>query len=442
MFTAMLMPPSTFAIRLIQSLILAAVLSTAAIQAQTYRVIYAFTGGPDGANPVGLAMDSAGNLYGAAGAGGENFIEACRFGQTDGCGTVFKLMPTGGGWQFNILHQFSGDPDGSIPASAPTLGPDGNLYGTTLWGGMGKCVPARGCGTVYEIGLSDCRSGPCTPSENILYRFTGNSDGAKPDGDDVIFDASGNLYGTTSEGGNTQQNAGYGVVWELMRSSGGWTEKVLYPFNGGADGAHPQAGVTLDSAGKLYGVTVRGGHDSPLCSLFEAPGCGVVFQLVPSGGSWTENVLYTFQARTDGGQPVGGLILDSQGNLYGSTALSFSSLNGGGTLFRLTPHGQGWSYESLPLLGGGLGPFARLVMDHQGRLYGTTLGAPGSVFELIPSGGGWTYRLLHQFTGGADGGNPYGLVLAPSGKLYGVASIGDLGACLPFGCGVVFEITP
>jgi uncharacterized repeat protein (TIGR03803 family) len=257
----------------------------------------------------------------------------------------------------------------------------------------------------------------------------------------VIFDAAGNLYGTAREGGNTQQNAGYGVVYELMPSSDGWTEKVLYTFNGGADGAHPQAGVTMDGVGNLYGTTVRGGHDSFLCNLFEAPGCGVVFQLAPSGGGWTESVLYSFQAGIDGGQPNAGLTLDSQGNLYGSTLLSFSSLSGGGTLFQLTPHSQGWSFQPLPLRSSGFGPYAKLVMDEQGRLYGGAYGSPGSVFQLTRSGSGWTYRLLHQFNG-ADGGGPYALVLAPSGKLYGVANVGDSGACQPSGCGVVFEITP
>ena len=412
LFTAMRKPRSTTAIRLIETLVLAAVLTAPAVEAQTYRVIYAFTGGADGANPVGLTMDSAGNLYGVAAQGGNDFIQACTFGQTNGCGTVFKLTPTGGSWQFNVLYAFTGAPDGSIPSSSPTLGPDGNLYGTTYWGGMGTCVPARGCGTVYEVALADCRSGTCTPSENILYRFSGGSDGAKPDNADVIFDAAGNLYGTAREGGNTQHNAGYGVVYELM-PSGGWTEKVLYTFNGGADGAHPQAGVTMDDVGKLYGTTVRGGHDSFLCTLFEAPGCGVVFQLARLGDGWTENVLYTFQGGIDGGQPNAGLILDSQGNLYGSTLLSFSSVIGGGTLFQLTPHGQGWSFQLLPLRGSGYGPYAKLVMDEQGRLYGGTYGIPGSVFQLTPSGSGWTCRLLHQFNG-ADGGGPYALVLAAS----------------------------
>src|SRR5262249_19334077 len=148
--------------------------------------------------------------------------------------------------------------------------------------------------------------------------FSGGSDGAKPDNADVIFDPAGNLYGTAREGGNTQQNAGYGVVYELMPLGAGWTEKVLYTFNAGADGSHPQAGLTRDGAGNLYGTTIRGGHDSFLCNQFEYPGCGVVFQLVPAGDNWTESVLYTFQASLDGAQPYAGLILDSQGNLYGS----------------------------------------------------------------------------------------------------------------------------
>src|SRR5581483_3699775 len=147
-------------------------------------------------------------------------------------------------------------------------------------------------------------------------------------------------------------------------------------------------------AGNLYGTATAGG----------TYGKGVVFELSPSGGGWTEHVLYTFQGGNDGGQPVAGLIFDNAGNLYGATA-SWGS-GGGGTVFKLSPTGGAWTYSVLTSLTGGDGPVASLTLDRSGNLYGTTFmddpAGYGSVFRLAPSGSGWTYTDLHDFTGGSD----------------------------------------
>jgi uncharacterized repeat protein (TIGR03803 family) len=169
-------------------------------------------------------------------------------------------------------------------------------------------------------------------------------------------------------------------------------------------------------------------------------GCGVIYQLTPSAGGWTETVLYRFQKGSDGVFPSGGLIIDQSGNLYGTT--SGGGSGGGGTVFELTPSGGGWQFTVLySLLGQGNGPRGSLIMDAAGNLYGMSYGngayGDGSVFKLMPGGGTWTYTLLHDFTGGSDGKNPLGnLTLHTNGKLYGTTSTG--GAC---GAGVVFEIS-
>ena len=242
----------------------------------------------------------------------------------------------------------------------------------------------------------------------------------------LVFDRAGNMYDTTAVGGN-----GNGVVYEMTHSGSGWTEQPLYAFTGTPDGATPYAGLVLDSAGNLYGTTTAGG-------LF---GQGTVFELSPSGSGWTEQVLYNFQGGSDGSFPTGGLIFDQSGNLYGSTNEGGSG--GGGTVFELTPSGGGWTYNLLYSFTGntGCGPFANLGLDGAGNVYGTTLcdGAnnAGNVFELTPSGGGWTYSSLHDFTNGSDGGYPYSNVtFDAAGNLYGTASRGGRGV------GLVWEITP
>jgi uncharacterized repeat protein (TIGR03803 family) len=363
-------------------------------------VLYTFTGASDGAYPqASLVFDSKGNLYGTTSNGGNLSGSACS--ALGGCGVVFQLTPPASGsgtWTETPIYTFSGGKDGAVPYSNLIFDSKGNLYGTTSGGG------ASGYGTVFEL----------TPSgsswtETVLYSFIGN-DGTNKDGESplggVIFDSAGNLYGTTSYGGSNR-----GIVFELTPPSGGsgsWTETILYPFTGHSDGAYPYAGLALDANGNLYGTTVIGGNRTGFCK--QTNGCGVVFELSPpSGGStsWTETPIYTFTAGPDGGYPYAGVILDAKGNVYGTTA------QGGNTTGANCSGSDGC----------------------------------GVVFELSPPGGAgsWTETSLYSFNGGSDGGFPYApLIFDTAGNIYGTTSYaGDASGsnCTAVGgCGVAFEL--
>ena len=235
---------------------------------------------------------------------------------------------------------------------------------------------------------------------------------------------------------------GWGTVFKLTPSNGGWAESVLYSFTGGSDGASPYSDVILDQAGNLYGTTWQGGVSG--CAF--GTGCGTVYQLTPSGSGWKENTLYSFQSATDGGNPPAGLIFDPSGNLYGATWTD--GPGGGGTVFELSPADGSWTFTSLYALNGTGGPAGSLVMDGAGSLYGTTdsdgAHGVGSVFKLTPSNGGWIYTSLYDFTGGSDGYFPLcRVVFDTSGNLYGTTYAGgNNNDCGGYGCGVVWEITP
>jgi uncharacterized repeat protein (TIGR03803 family) len=401
--------------------------ATEAIQAQTFQVIHNFTGGIDGQEPnFGLTIDAAGTLYGTT------------FEGDTGTGTAYKLAHKPTGWALTPLYVFTVTSNGVIPYSTLVIGRDGKLYGTTGFGGIGPCLAYghTGCGTVFTLQMPGtfCHTPYCPWIETPLYKFSGHSDGSNPYGATVVFDQAGNLYGTTFGGGGGSCTAGCGVVYKLTPAGSGWTESVVYTFTGGADGASPWAGVTLDQAGNLYGTTSSGG----------AFGGGTVYELSPSGSGWTQKTLHSFQRQPDGASPYAGLIFDQSGNLYGAT--QYGGSGGGGTAFELTPSGGSWTYTVLYNFigsGGGLakGPVANLVMDSAGNLYGTTAGDGayrfGSAFKLTHGTGGWTYTSLHDFTSGPDGGYPRSnLVFDASGKLYGTAYAGA------YGNGVVFQITP
>jgi uncharacterized repeat protein (TIGR03803 family) len=262
----------------------------------TETVLYSFTGGADGATPyAGLIQDGAGNLYGTT-----------PYAGTSGQGVVFKLIrcdSTPSGYEFKVLHSFTGGADGAIPFAGLVGDPAGNLYGTTYFGGAtSACYPPYGCGVVFKLSPSG--------TETVLYSFTG-LDGFNPNG--LVRDAAGNLYGTTVVTWLGNQEVGAGVVFKLSPNR---TETVLYSFTGGADGGFPQAGVIRDSAGNFYGTTYFGGGSSA-CPVFDNS-CGVVFKLSPTG---TETVLHSFTGGADGGNPNAGLIQDAAGNLYGTTIL-------------------------------------------------------------------------------------------------------------------------
>lgn len=373
--------------------------ATSAAHAQTLKVVHNFTGGSDGGNPVdGFMMNSKGMLFGTATAGGSS-----------GLGVVFKASAKG---TMTVLHSFTGGSDGATPNGGVVEDASGALYGTTTAGG------ASGAGTVFRMARQ----------EKVLYSFAGGADGADPQAG-LVMDAAGNLYGTTTAGGS----AGNGTVFEIVPPAGGkgvWTEKVLYSFGTGADGAAPIARVTLDASGNLYGTTSLGG----------AYGYGTVFQLTP-GSVWTENILHNFQNADDGATPYAGLVSDAAGNLYG--AATDGGANGGGTVFELSPSGGSWTFTVLVSQPGwGIsGTFRDLVLDGTGNIYGTThcdgANNAGTIYELSPSGGTWTYTLLYTFTGGSDGLYSISNLVLKNGKLFGTTIDGGAD-----GAGVIFKLTP
>jgi len=398
-----------------------AALATEAAHAQSYAVIHSFAGGADGASPMGgLTFDHAGNLYGLANFGG-NAGQNCGAG---GCGLVYKLTKRNSVWVSTSLYNFNGGNDGANPGTANVVfGPDGAMYGSTYYGG-GACR-GNGCGTVFKLQppATFCRSVSCPWTETIIHRFDGG-DGAGPVGA-VLFDTDGNLDGATNSG---SLNNG-GVVYQL--NGGGWQDLILFHPYG-----YPGSSVSADHAENLYGTTFNGGTNS----------FGSIYQLTQSGLGWMESDLYDFTNGADGSYPVAGVIFDEAGNLYGATGTG--GARNGGTVFKLTNSNGSWSYSLLYSLQGPnnsnviTGPVGNLVMDAAGNLYGTTLqdGAFGfgAVFKLSPANGSWTYTALHDFTGGSDGGYPYSnLVFDSSGNIYGTAS--DGGA---WGLGVAFEIAP
>ncbi len=392
-----------------------------AAEAQTYTVLHRFTGG-DGAYPVaGVTIDKAGNLYGTASAGGSQNM-----------GTIFRLEQSSGNWSFRMLYAFQGlseqTTDGGGPYSRPVIGPDGTLYGTTHSGGDGQgCRELHGCGTIYTL---KARTGNLSGGwqETVIFQF-GTDDGSNPDIGDLAFDHAGNLYGTARNGGVN----GWGTVYELSLSSGRWVNQAIHKFAGSPDGGWPMDGPIFDSAGNMYGTTYAGG----------ANGWGTVYQLTPTNSGWVESVLHNFQNGSDGITPISNLILDPSGRIYGATQTG--GADGGGTVFNLVLQADGsWGLNTLvgfPGLGQ-VGPYRSLVMDDAGNLYGTTCtgGAHqwGAVFKLTRSTRTWVYTSLHDFTGGDDGGTPYGsLVLDTDGNLFGTTYAGGVD-----GNGVVFEITP
>ena len=380
--------------------------------AQGFNVIHAFSGGPDGANPyAGVTIDAAGNLYGTTAHGGD---VRCS------CGTAYKLKHSGAGWVLTVLYTFEGADDGAAPTAKLTIGPNGTLYGSTQEGGT------FGIGTVFNLRPPARASGNIMGgwTETELYQFGQSAgDGAYPDGA-LIFDQRGNIYGTNTIGGVN----GTGTVFELTPSNGDWTETVIFQF--GVGGGDAYAGLTFDSNGNLYGAASG------------VPDLGEIFELSPSGSGWAEHTLYYFHGGSDGKNPHGGVIFDRFGSLYG-TALYGGSRNGG-TAFELIPSNGNWTFNLLYALPGSgePGPVGSLAMDAAGNLYGVTTYAGaygyGSVFKLVPkTGGGWTYVDLHDFTGGSDGQYPLdGVTLDGNGDVYGTASSVNISA------GVVFEITP
>jgi len=391
-------------------------------QAQTFKVLHEFTGGVDGANPsAGLTLGRAGGLYGTSSGSAEGTI-----------GTGFTITDSQSNWLLDPVYQFVQFGHGLYPNSRLILGPDGSLYGTTWKGGSAGCG-GQGCGVVFKLqppATIACRSAFCPWTETVLYTFTSAEDGSYLG--PVIFDAAGNIYGTTYYGGTADCQCG--TVYKLTSSGGIWLKTTLHSFDG-TDGAGPDGLLLLDGAGNLYGTAILGGSSND----------GILYELSPSGESWTETVRHSFQS-SDGVYPNGGLIADSSGNLYGVT--EEGGPTGLGTVFRLRQPGN-WTFETLysfTSFSTGVDPRGPLVIDSAGNLYGVTdYGAfgEGTVFKLTFSNQIWSATDLHDFDGTDGRFLNSGLVIDANGNLYGTA-FGDsnLNNCYPNGCGNIWEITP
>jgi len=382
--------------------------------AQTETVLYRFRGNDDGANPwAGLVLDGKGNLYGTTEYGGA--LGTCFNGGTS-CGTAFELSPTAGGsWTKTILHRFDEGSGGGNLRSGLIFDPSGNLYGTTIYGGDTSCEAPSGCGTVFELSPS---SGGW--NETVLHAFSGTPNGSWPVAG-LTFDKLGNLYGTTS--------GGAGTVFELTpNSDGSWTETTIYTFGIAQD---PLAGVILDGHGDVYGT-------------LGIP--GVAFELIPGTSGWSATVIGR------GAYIYSGLTFDRKGNLYGTIDFAPTEY---GSVFELVRSGTGWKEKMIYSFKGGndgAGPgFGSLIFDKAGNLYGTTTSGgtkpAGTVFKLTPnSDGSWSESVVYSFQGAQDGALPNaGLIFDGQGNLFGTTYHGGTGNCSDYGgvgCGTVFEITP
>jgi len=326
-----------------------------------------------------------------------------------------------------VLYRFHGGADGRGPEAQLIKGNNGALYGTTYYGGGGTgCNDGdRGCGTVFELTLQR--------TETVLYAFNGGSDGAYPLSN-LVMDGSGNLYGTTEEGG-----LGSGTVFKLAPDG---TETVLYAFQGAPDGWAPEGNLVADSSGNLYGTTYYGGGTGG--NECGEGGCGTVFKVTPDG---TETVLHAFQGGNDGYAPSGGVILDNQGNLYGTTLEGGGGTGcsgfGCGTVFEVAANGTETVHHVFEGGNDGIAPWDSPILDGRGNLYGTTVegGAQnlGTVFKLAPDG---TETVLHAFSNASDGLYPLGgLIADTAGNLFGTTSDGGDDDCHHGGCGTVFELT-
>jgi len=381
--------------------------------AGNYTLLHGFHGS-DGAVPMaGLIMDQADNLYGTASAGGQSHH-----------GVIFKIDTAGA---YSVLYNFTGT-DGSSPQAALMMDSAGNFYGTTVEGG------ASGKGTVFELNA--------TGAETVLYSFTGGDDGSEPYAN-LIQDAAGNLYGTTRKGGASYK----GTVFKLGANG---QETVLHSFAGQqVDGANPLNGLIMDAAGNLYGATAFGG---PYVAPVDAVG-GVIFKLDPSGN---ETILYNFSYDAGGDTPLGNLIMDSEGNLYG-TALAAGNegctqelepyyIFGCGVVFKLSQSGEETVLYSFSNGPGGDGPGGGVIQDAAGNFYGTAEHGGsmdwGVVFKLDTAG---NETVLWNFTFEVDGAGPTGLVQDASGNFWGATGNGGTGPCwtpISAGCGVAFELDP
>lgn len=394
----------------------------AGANAATFTSLYRFKGGIDGAAPYGaLVSDSNGVFYGTTAFGG-------KFGK----GTVFSLTHVSGNvWTHKVIYNFNVAPDGANPYAGVIIDPNtGALFGTTGAGGVSN-ANCSGCGTVFKLTPN---AGKTAWTEQVLYRFKGGlNDGALPMAR-LLRNGSGVLFGTTSSGGGTKN---FGTVFSLTPSGANYTEAVLHKFSGGPDGGVvPTAGLIFDTVGgALLGTATRGGIATGQCSQ-DGRGCGSVFRLTHSAMGWGIQTLYRFKATNDGMEPSGPLVFIGN-NLYGSTRLG--GLHGQGSSFKLTPSNAAHTLWTENLIYSfkagtdGKGPMG-VTANTNGHLFGLTEGGGnaggavfgGTLFELTPPATGalWTETVRHRFTGGVDGADPQGTLMLRAGVFYGEGNDG------------------
>jgi len=361
------------------------------VSAFTFQVIHDFAGGKDGSAP-GYTLLS----------GKRGFIGTAFGGGASGNGIVFDLKQKTSGWTVKPIYNFA-DTDGAPGWGVTRF--NGSLYANASYAG----VFGGDCGSALQ--LNPANGGY---QSVLMHTYVQKQDGC-PTGN-LVLDASGNVYGVTQDGGAN----GWGSIFELAYTGGAWTETILYSFAGGSDGGAPYAGPIFDKAGNLYGTATARGNAG--CGQ----GCGTVYELSPGKSGWTYAVIYSFTGGDDGGQPTAGVVLDKLGNLYGA-AESYGA-QGGGTVFELSPSGSTWSFNLLASLPGTGGPVVSLTLAGASTIYGTSFfgtSGYGAVFRVKQTNGLWKYRDLHDFTGGSDGGYPGGgITLDAGGNLFGTAVLG------------------
>jgi len=368
-----------------------------------FSVLYSFQGSPDGATPfAGVVVDKSGNIFGTT------FVDGAY-----NAGTVFELTPSGSSYSETIVHSFTST-DGDGPVDAPLEDASGNLYVTTLQGGE------FGAGTA--VALSPTGGGY---AESGVFAFGNGSESGAPNAG--FLEEGTTLYATTSSGGK------YGAGAIVALSSSGLSYSDVHDFGNGQDGAYPLSNLVADSKGALYGTTVAGGTG----------GQGTVFKFVPSGSAGSETVIWNFQSggKVDGNSPNGGVALDANGNVYGTT--SAGGTDNDGILFELRPGKREYRESILHTFAGGPDgavPIAGPTLKGK-FLYGSTSSGSGSVcvacgtlFRIETSGTG--YEILHTF-GGNDGANPLGNLFVSGSALYGTTSNGGANSL-----GVVFQFVP
>jgi uncharacterized repeat protein (TIGR03803 family) len=387
-----------------------------------FKLLHSFDGKDGGFPQAGLVQDSAGNLYGTASEGGSYSCGSVN------CGTAFKMDKNG---KILWVHSFDG-PDGQWPAGL-VLDSSGDLYGIATYGGNTACD--QGCGVVFELN-KDGR-------ETVLHKFDG-ADGSFPAGT-LIEDQAGNLYGTTAISFGSTNG---GTVFELSKTG---KITILYTFSldCGSDGCDPAEGVILDAAGNIYGTTQEGGD--PDCG-WHGSGCGVVFEISNQNGTWTETVLHTFGG-PDGADPIAPLLMDSAGNLYGTTVTGGNancpdemSQYGCGVVFELSLGSGGtWTENVLhifcdsgiPPCADGNQPEGSLVRDASGNLFGTTTSGgnsgAGVAFKLDTSG---NETILYNFSESGGYAPVAGVASCGRGSLCGTALGGT------YNDGTVFKVIP